>query len=242
MRTTRLAPLTFSFIRLEAWFGSRLVNVVENVAMSRGRSIIVYGVLTGVGILGANLVGFFEEDSPAHDVSGLELLWALAGFLLLVGALIGIVLVIRSNMRPMSERDIFEWRLLRQRGRRISDSSLRFGRKGEQSPSQYDEVTVVNQASRIVRYLWLNSGKYELFLFFEVQPASSITFHVQPQTDVGQDLSYIGCKGRFDDGSAIAEVATNFDIRQKYRGPAHYVVRITESGVLVASNEFKVLP
>ncbi|HEV2827905.1 MAG TPA: hypothetical protein VGW76_09915 [Pyrinomonadaceae bacterium] len=87
--------------------------------MSREKSMIVYVVLTGVGILGAQLVGLFEEDSPGHTVSGLELIWALAGFFLFVGALIGIVLVIRRNMRPMSERDILEWKLLRQRGRWI---------------------------------------------------------------------------------------------------------------------------
>ena len=86
--------------------------------MSRGKSIIVYMILASVAILGAQLLGLFEVDSPSKEVSGLELLSALAGFLLLLVALIGTILLIRHNMRPMSKRDISEWEILRRQGKR----------------------------------------------------------------------------------------------------------------------------
>jgi hypothetical protein len=123
----------------------------------------------------------------------------------------------------------------------ISDSLLRFGRK-DIPQSQHDEITVANETGRTLKYLWLGAGKYERFLLFELQSASSVTLRVQAQTDEGQDSSYIGCKGKFDDGKAFAEVAANFSILGKYRGPSHYSVRITEKAVLITSQEFEVLP
>jgi hypothetical protein len=123
----------------------------------------------------------------------------------------------------------------------VSDSLLRFGRK-DIPQSQHDEITVANETGRTLTYLWLRSGKYELFLLFELKPALTVTLRSQAQTDEGQDSSYIGCKGKFDDGKALAEVAANFSIRGKYRGPSHYSVRITEKGVLIASQEFEALP
>jgi len=85
--------------------------------MSRRKSIIVYAALVAGALLGARLVGLFEGESPGREISGLEMLTALFGFLLFLGALIGIVLMIRQNMRPMNEREIFEWEILRRKGR-----------------------------------------------------------------------------------------------------------------------------
>ena len=86
--------------------------------MSRGKSIIVYVILAVFAILAAQLLGLFEVDNPAKEVSGLELLSALVGFLLLLTALIGTILLIRHNMRPMSTGDISEWETLRRHGKR----------------------------------------------------------------------------------------------------------------------------
>jgi hypothetical protein len=91
----------------------------------------------------------------------------------------------------------------------VSDSLLRFGRKGSPQ-AQHDEVLVSNETDRPVTYLWVNAGKYEMYLILELRPQSSVTLRVQPQTDEGMDFSYIGCKGRFRDGRAIAEAAGNF--------------------------------
>lgn len=85
--------------------------------MSRTKSIIVCVILIAVGIVGAWLVGLFEGDGP-RDISGLEFLSVIFGFVLFLAALIGIVLVIRQNIGPMSESDISEWEIVRKRGKR----------------------------------------------------------------------------------------------------------------------------
>jgi len=123
-----------------------------------------------------------------------------------------------------------------------SASVLRFGRKDRLPEYQHDEVTVANETDRTVAYLRLNAGKYEAFLVFELLPKSSVTLNVQPQTDDGRDASYIGCKGRLDNGNPIAESAGNFRVRGKYRGRAHYAVNITDQGVSIKSKEFELLP
>ena len=124
----------------------------------------------------------------------------------------------------------------------VSSSVLRFGRKDRLPLSQHDEVIVANETDQTLTYLRLNAGKYEAFLLFEVQPKSCLTLNVQPQSDEGRDSSYIGCKGRFDDGNSVAEVAGNFGVRGRYRGRAHYAVKITNKGVLISSQEFEALP
>jgi hypothetical protein len=86
--------------------------------MSRRKSIIAYAALIALGLLGAHLVGMFESEKVTSDISGLALLSALLGFLLLVSALIGIVLIIRQNIRPMSEKEILEWEIVRAAGKR----------------------------------------------------------------------------------------------------------------------------
>jgi hypothetical protein len=124
----------------------------------------------------------------------------------------------------------------------VSSSILRFGRKDSLPPSQHDEVIVANETDQTLTYLRLNAGKYEIFLLFEVAPKSSLILNVQPQSDEGADSSYIGSKGRFDDGKSLAEAGGNFAVRGRYRGRAHYTVKITNKGFLIGSQEFEALP
>lgn len=78
-------------------------------------------------------------------------------------------------------------------------------------------------------------------LILELKPGSNVTLKAQPQTDEGQDLSYIGCKGRFDDRTSTREEAGNFRVRDKYQGPAQYAIEISEQGVLISSKDFQPL-
>lgn len=121
----------------------------------------------------------------------------------------------------------------------ISSSVLRFGGKDNLPEAQHDEISIENATDRTLTYLRVNDGKYEVFLLFELQPRSFVTLYVQPQTDEGQDLSYIGCKGRFDDGTSIAEVAGNFRVRGRYHGRSHYSVKISDKGVQITSKELE---
>lgn len=119
-----------------------------------------------------------------------------------------------------------------------SPAVLRFGRKDNVPESQHDEVSIQNATERTVTYLRVNVGKYEAFLLLDLKPGSIVTLSAQPQTDNGQDLSFIGCKGRFDDGTPIREEAGNFLVRGKYHGPAHYSIKISDKDVQISSREF----
>jgi TRAP-type C4-dicarboxylate transport system permease small subunit len=86
--------------------------------MSRRNSVLAYVILIAFGILGAWLIGMFEGEKPAENISGLDMLLSFVGFFIFLGALIGIVLVIRQNMRPMSRKEIAGWEIIRRRGKR----------------------------------------------------------------------------------------------------------------------------
>ena len=121
----------------------------------------------------------------------------------------------------------------------VSPSALRFGSKDNLPKSQHDELVVENATDRTITYLRVNAGKYETFLLLELKAGSFVTLEVEAQTDKGQDLSYIGCKGRFADGTPIGEEAGNFLVKGKYRNPAHYSLRISDNGVSITSKEFE---
>jgi TRAP-type C4-dicarboxylate transport system permease small subunit len=86
--------------------------------MTRRCSILAYVILIALGILGAWLIGMFEGETPAEDISGLDMLLSFVGFFIFLGALIGVVLVIRQNMRPMGQGEIAGWGIIRKRGKR----------------------------------------------------------------------------------------------------------------------------
>ena len=86
--------------------------------MSRSTSALAYIILAASALLGSWLMGLFESEQAAKEVSRADLLRSLFGFFLLVGSLIGGVLVTRRNMREMSRDELAVWELIRQTGRR----------------------------------------------------------------------------------------------------------------------------
>lgn len=85
--------------------------------MSKMNSVVAFAIFILLGFFGAWLVGFFETTNPSANVSGWDLLVAFLGFLILVSALIGIVLLIRRNIPHNTEKDMTEWKSIRKQGK-----------------------------------------------------------------------------------------------------------------------------
>lgn len=81
--------------------------------MFRRHSVIVYLLLLALVIFGAWLNGQFIDD-----VSEVSFLRLISGLIIMMGALIGIILLIRHDMRPMDQRVLTVWGVIRAKGRR----------------------------------------------------------------------------------------------------------------------------
>lgn len=86
--------------------------------MSRRNTALAFASLIASAILGAWLTGMFEGEKKAEDISGLTLLLGVLGFFIFLGSLIGILLLIRQNLRPMSQREMLAWETIREKGKR----------------------------------------------------------------------------------------------------------------------------
>jgi hypothetical protein len=82
----------------------------------RKNSAAIYGVLIALGFVGAWLAGLFDQ-TDSTEVSGLELIWALLGFLILVGSIAGMLLLFRHNQTPIDQEELSRWELVRSLGR-----------------------------------------------------------------------------------------------------------------------------
>lgn len=123
----------------------------------------------------------------------------------------------------------------------VSESVLRFGEELPGFKAQHDEIKVHNQTNRSLTYLRVNSGKYEMFLLFELKPNSTVILPTRAQPSVESDLSWISSVGKFEHGVPLKEEGKNFYIRGKYNGPAHYSILIREDGITILSEEFEAL-
>jgi hypothetical protein len=121
----------------------------------------------------------------------------------------------------------------------ISNSAIKFGRKDAGPQTWQDELTIANETNRVVTYLNVRVGKDEMFLLLELQPGSVVKLPVQPQTNKNADLSWVWCSGKSEPGTNLPEAGTNFNIRGKYSGPAHYCIEIKDDGASIGSREFE---
>ena len=81
--------------------------------MSRRNSVFAYLFLIGLAIFGAWLNGQFTGS-----VESLSFLRLFSGLVIMIGALVGIVLLIRRGLRPMDKRELAVWGVVRGRGKR----------------------------------------------------------------------------------------------------------------------------
>lgn len=118
-----------------------------------------------------------------------------------------------------------------------STNTLRFGEKNTIPESQQDEILVSNNTDDYLKYVRVNFGGDELFIVIELPPKQTIHLHAEPQTDQYSDFSGITCvAGKA--GPYLTKRA-EFNIRGKYKAPAHYFIEIETSDITIKSQEFE---
>jgi hypothetical protein len=121
----------------------------------------------------------------------------------------------------------------------LSDSILRFGDKDTIPQELHDEILISNSSSKTISYLRVGAWPAEIFLLINLEPGAVRRLAAYPQSDQGSDASWVSCYGRWEDGKDIPIEGMNFDIRGRYKGPAHYCIVIKGEGVQIESKEFE---
>lgn len=85
--------------------------------MFRRTPSVAYLFLLASGVLGAWMVGLFEGESKTKEVTGLDLLLALFGLLIFVGAIIAAVVLMSRRRKPMTEEQGIAWEHIRSNGK-----------------------------------------------------------------------------------------------------------------------------
>jgi hypothetical protein len=110
-----------------------------------------------------------------------------------------------------------------------SEFVLRLGGKEKASDTQYDEIQISNDTDERIDYLQVNFVNSEIFILLDLPSRQKVQLRALPQTDKQSDNSGIICRMR--KGDKDIEGAAGFDIRNKYKSPAHYLVIIGDSGI-----------
>jgi hypothetical protein len=119
----------------------------------------------------------------------------------------------------------------------VSANTLRFGEKKNLPQSQQDEILVSNNTGEYLRYVRINFGGDEMFIVVDLPSKATTHLYAQPQTDEYSDLSGITCVAR-KAGPYMTKRA-DFDIRGKYKAPAHYFIDVGISDIKITSQEFE---
>ena len=132
--------------------------------MSRSNSVAAYLLLIALVFLGAWLNGQFTDD--VDDVSFLRLA---SGLVIMVGALIGIVLLIRRDLRPMNQRELAAWEAIREKGKRsyLRSAIIRgtgFGLIGISWPLARD-LWKAKSLAPVIDSLWIYIAVFLTFVF-----------------------------------------------------------------------------
>jgi hypothetical protein len=98
--------------------------------MGGRNSLLPFVAVAGAGVFGAWLLGMFEtgETTAATEVSGVDMLLAFAGFLLLLGGLVGLLFLLRRALPPIGRAEVNAWVSVREQGKaRFVRRSVRAG-------------------------------------------------------------------------------------------------------------------
>jgi hypothetical protein len=118
----------------------------------------------------------------------------------------------------------------------LSESVLRCGQGDLAGTTQHDEIDVTNNGKHEVDYLRVNLDGFQMFIVLDLGPSQEAVLLTLPQTEMNRDRSAMTYWGKRS-GQTIQGGAA-FDIRGKYKGPAHYLINLTDDGVAITSREF----
>ena len=118
----------------------------------------------------------------------------------------------------------------------FSESVMRCSRYDLAASSQHDEIQVTNSGTQTLNYFRVNIDGFEIFIVLELGPSQETVLSTLPQTDRRADGSYMTYWG--DRSGQNIQGGATFDIRGKYKGPAHYFINLADDGVSITSREF----
>ncbi|MCI0561564.1 MAG: hypothetical protein MN733_24005 [Nitrososphaera sp.] len=119
-----------------------------------------------------------------------------------------------------------------------ADNVVRLSDRELEPISECDTVLVHNNANKTISFLQISGKGYEMFLIFDLQPGYKVKLYITPQTRRGEDHSWIGATGRFDDGS-ITSGGNSFRSKTGYSSPIHYCMTIIEGLIHIESQELE---
>lgn len=119
----------------------------------------------------------------------------------------------------------------------VTENMIRLSGKDILPDSQCDQVFVHNDTKSTLPYFSIQGGETKYF-WLNVQPNESIQLFTQPQTDQGRDHSFLGADGIWETGKKIG-AARSFEVRGKYKQPAHYCFTIKADAIDLVSLEFE---
>jgi len=118
----------------------------------------------------------------------------------------------------------------------FSDSVLRCGRDDLAASPQHDEIHVTNNGNQTLNYFRVNIDGFEMFIVLDLGPSQETVLSTLPQTDRNGDRSAMTYWG--ERSGKTLQGGAAFDIRGKYKGPAHYFINLEDDGVSITSREF----
>jgi hypothetical protein len=98
-----------------------------------------------------------------------------------------------------------------------------------------DDVHVTNNGNQTVNHLRVNIDGFEMFIVFDLGPSEETVLSTLPQTDRNGDRSAMTNWG--ERSGKTLQGGAAFDIRGKYKGPAHYFINLADDGVSITSRK-----
>jgi hypothetical protein len=109
----------------------------------------------------------------------------------------------------------------------LNNSTLKF-HNGEMA-DQPDTLTIINEASRPIKFLQIKINSGELFLLFDLDRQARATLPFRPQRDDGS----LTIEGEFEDGTRVNWTRVTYYVRPGDKRPLKEEVTIDDNGPMI---------